>query len=188
MPRHIAFLRAINVGGHVVKMDALRRLFERLGHCEVETFIASGNVIFAAPSKNAGTLERAIAAHLEKALGYPVATFIRSPAQLTAIGGYRAFSGDAGGASLHVGFLSAKPPAAAARELESLRTGTDDFRVRDREVYWRIHGGFSDSKFSGARLEKLLGVQATFRNLNTVTKLASKYPRVKSEARGPRRT
>ena len=174
MPRHIAFLRAINVGGHTVKMDALRRLFERLGHSEVETFIASGNVIFAAPSKNALALERAIAAHLEKALGYPVAAFIRSPEHLTAVGGYRAFPA-ASGTSLHVGFLSARPAAAAVRELESLRTGTDDFRVRDREVYWRIHGGFSDSKFSGSKLEKLLGVQATFRNLNTVTKLASKY-------------
>ena len=175
MPRHIAFLRAINVGGHVVRMDALRRLFERLGHSQVETFIASGNVIFAAPSKNALALERAIAAHLEKALGYPVAAFIRSPEQLTAIGGFRAFPKEAGGTSLHVGFLSGKPPAAAVRELESLRTGTDDFRVRDREVYWRIHGGFSDSKFSGAKLERLLGVQATFRNLNTVTRLAAKY-------------
>ena len=174
MPRHIAFLRAINVGGHVVKMDALRRLFERLGHSEVETFIASGNVIFAAPSKNAGALERAIEAHLEKALGYPVATFIRSPEQLAAIGGYRPFP-DSPGTRLHVGFLSAKPAAAASRELESLRTGVDEFRVRDREVYWRIRGGFSDSKLTGAKLEKLLGVAATFRNLNTVTKLASKY-------------
>ena len=46
MTRYIAFLRAINVGGHVVKMDALRRLFESLGFSNVETFIASGNVLF----------------------------------------------------------------------------------------------------------------------------------------------
>jgi uncharacterized protein (DUF1697 family) len=175
MPRHIAFLRAINVGGHVVPMEALRRHFERLGHSEVETFIASGNVVFASGSKNTGALERAIEAHLEKVLGYAVATFIRSPSQLAAIGGYRAFPREAAGTSLHVGFLSARPAADAVRALESLRTGTDDFRVREREVYWRIHGGFSDSKFSGAKLEKLLDVQATFRNLNTVTKLAAKY-------------
>jgi len=31
MPRVVAFLRAINVGGHVVKMDALRAHFEALG-------------------------------------------------------------------------------------------------------------------------------------------------------------
>jgi len=175
MPRHIAFLRAINVGGHIVKMDHLRRLFEKLGHAEVETFIASGNVIFASASKNADALERAIAAHLERELGYAVATFIRSPAELASVGSYRAFSGKDAEGNLHVGFLSARPPAAAVRELEGLKTGVDAFRIRDREVYWRIKGGFSDSKFSGARLEKLLGVQATFRNVNTVVKLAAKY-------------
>ena len=44
--RLVAFLRAINVGGHNVKMDRLRELFEALGLSNVETFIASGNVIF----------------------------------------------------------------------------------------------------------------------------------------------
>ena len=46
MPRFIAFLRAINVGGHNVTMKELRGLFEALGLKSVETFIASGNVIF----------------------------------------------------------------------------------------------------------------------------------------------
>ena len=46
MPRLVAFLRAINVGGHTVTMAHLRGLFEDLGFTNVETFIASGNVIF----------------------------------------------------------------------------------------------------------------------------------------------
>ena len=46
MPRYIAFLRAVNVGGRIVKMDALRAHFEAAGFTGVETFIASGNVIF----------------------------------------------------------------------------------------------------------------------------------------------
>ena len=46
MPRYITFLRAINVGGHTVKMDRLREIFESLGFANVETFIASGNVVF----------------------------------------------------------------------------------------------------------------------------------------------
>src|SRR3990170_352332 len=46
MSRFIAFLRAINVGGHTVKMDQLRQLFESLGFSGIETFIASGNVVF----------------------------------------------------------------------------------------------------------------------------------------------
>ncbi len=44
--KYVAFLRAVNVGGRLVKMDVLRGIFEKLGLTEVSTFIASGNVIF----------------------------------------------------------------------------------------------------------------------------------------------
>lgn len=54
MTRYFAFLRAINVGGHVVKMDRLRQVFESLAFSNVETFIASGNVIFESTSHSAG--------------------------------------------------------------------------------------------------------------------------------------
>ena len=50
MARHVALLRAINVGGRIVKMDALRAACEQIGLTKVETFIASGNVIFESPS------------------------------------------------------------------------------------------------------------------------------------------
>ena len=75
MPKYVAFLRAINVGGHTVKMDHLRSLLESLGLENVETFIASGNVIFDSKTKNAELLERKIAKHLKEMLGYEVASF-----------------------------------------------------------------------------------------------------------------
>ena len=68
--KYAAFLRAINVGGHIVKMDRLRTLFEAAGFRGAETFIASGNVVFESSRKSAGDLERAIETHLKKALGY----------------------------------------------------------------------------------------------------------------------
>jgi uncharacterized protein (DUF1697 family) len=68
MTRYIAFLRAINVGGHNVKMDYLRELFESLGYVNVQTFIASGNVIFDSPTEDARTLEKEIEDHLSSTL------------------------------------------------------------------------------------------------------------------------
>ena len=85
MQRYIAFLRAINVGGHTVKMDALRVLFESLGFINVETFIASGNVLFETPDGDPQEMETKIEACLRSALGYEVATFIRTRAELAAI-------------------------------------------------------------------------------------------------------
>src|SRR6266545_8120025 len=77
MPRYVALLRAINVGGHNVKMEELRRQFERLGLSNVETFIASGNVLFDAKSSSVSALEHKIEAGLRTALGYEVATMVR---------------------------------------------------------------------------------------------------------------
>ena len=41
MARYFAFLRAINVGGHTVTKETLRKLCESFGLSNVETFIAS---------------------------------------------------------------------------------------------------------------------------------------------------
>ena len=91
MPRFVAFLRAINVGGHVVKMDQLRQLFEALGFAKVETFIASGNVIFEAKSKDTNALQRRIEKHLHQALGYEVVTFLRTLEELDKVANHRPF-------------------------------------------------------------------------------------------------
>ena len=52
MIRYIAFFHAINVGGHVVKMNVLRQQFASLGFANVEAYIASGNVRFASPESD----------------------------------------------------------------------------------------------------------------------------------------
>ena len=70
--RHVAFLRAINVGGHVVTMEVLKRQFAKMGFAGVETFIASGNVVFETRSKSREAAERNIEHALHKALGYEV--------------------------------------------------------------------------------------------------------------------
>ena len=178
MPKYVAFLRAINVGGHTVKMDYLRSLFEALGFTKVETFIASGNVIFDSPSRSGAALEKKIETSLQQTLGYAVATFIRSTAELKDIASYKPFSAaelSAEGHSLYVGFMAASPNDAARQTLLSLQLKTDDFHLQGREVYWLLRRKFSDSEFTGARLEKTLGLAVTLRSSTTVKKLAAKY-------------
>jgi uncharacterized protein (DUF1697 family) len=179
MPRFIAFLRAINVGGHTVKMERLRTLFEELDFTNVETFIASGNVIFEASSTSAATLEKQIESHLKQELGYAVATFLRSPSELSAVATYKPFSTDeleADGNSLYIAFLPAEPKSAECDRLMAFCSEIDDFHVHEREIYWLCRTKMSDSTFSGARLEKAIGMPATMRNVTTIKKLAAKYP------------
>ena len=178
MPRYVALLRAINVGGRVVKMEPLRKLFRELGFAKVETFIASGNVIFET-AQSAKALEEKIERHLHAALGYEVRTFVRSDEELALIASYRAFSKEeteAESAVVYVAFLKTKPPRAAIEALTSQPGAVDEFKIRDREIYWLCRKSFSDSEFSGARLEKMLGMRMTVRNSTTVRKLAAKYP------------
>lgn len=178
MPKYVAFLRAINVGGHTVKMDYLRALFETLDFRNVETFIASGNVIFDSTSKSTGALEKKIESCLREALGYEVATFIRSTAQLADIAQHKPFSDSelsAEGHALYIGFMAGEPSNTAKEKLLSLATEVDDFHLNGREVHWLCRTKFSESEVSGALLAKTLGMPATLRNATTVKKIAAKY-------------
>jgi uncharacterized protein (DUF1697 family) len=178
MPRLIAFLRAINVGGHTVKMDELRQIFESMGFSSVETFIASGNVIFDTTAQPGPALAQRISDRLREALGYAVASFIRTPQEVAAVVRHPAFPQpalDSAGA-FNVAFLSTAPTPASIQQLLALRTEIDDFSVHGREVYWLCRVKQSESTLSNAALEKALGMPATMRGINTLRKLALKFP------------
>ncbi len=162
-----------------MKMDRLRALFEELGLAGVETFIASGNVVFDDPGEDPRVLEERIERHLEASLGYAVATFLRTPAEVRAAAEHPAFPGaeaEGEGFALSVAFLKDAPDAEARERVLALRTDVDDFHLHGRELYWLRHGRVSESRITGATLEKALGrVPATVRNVTTVRRLAGKY-------------
>jgi uncharacterized protein (DUF1697 family) len=178
MTRYAAFLRAINVGGRVVTMDALRRLLEAEGMCRVQTIVASGNVVFETAASDAARLERRLEQALEQALGYRVATFVRTPAELSAVVKRQPFTEAAlRGTTLYVGFLKQKPGAAERRALLALASELNAFELAGRELYWLSRGPFAGRgmrRFDGATLEKTLGMAATLRNVSTVRKTEAK--------------
>lgn len=178
--KYVAFLRAINVGGHTVKMDQLRSLFESMGFANVETFIASGNVIFDSKSTGVGALEKKIEKQLQSALGYEVKTFLRTLNEIADVTRDESFQKselEAPGNILYVGFMSATPEHAAIKKLGSLADDVNDFRVREREVYWLRRTKVGESQYSGGIIEKTLRTPVTFRNSTTVKKILAKYLR-----------
>ena len=176
MPRYVAFLRAINVGGHTVTMEALRRLFADLGVTGVETFIASGNVIFSSAAKDTRALERRIEVHLEKGLGYEVKTFVRTDLEVAAVATHAPFNASQmrSAGALNVAFLAEPLTAEAGKLLMTLKTEIDDFHVHGREVYWLCRKRQSESTFSNVRFEKAVKVRSTFRGVSTLAKLAAR--------------
>jgi uncharacterized protein (DUF1697 family) len=178
MPRYVALLRAINTGRRRVQMSGLRALFEELEVTNVETFIASGNVIFDAATRGRTTLERRIEAHLHAGLGYEVDTFLRTIPELTKVAALAPFDSAElaeEGNRVLVSFAGAPPSAAARHEIAALASEIDEFRVDGREIYWLRRRGRGETKLTGASIERAIGQPATARGAPTVQRLAAKY-------------
>lgn len=176
MPRYVAFLRAINVGGRNVEMVRLAALFEALGGSSVETLLASGNVIFHSPARGRRALALQIESRLEQELGFAVATFLRTAAEVARIAGHSPFPAAevARAGAFVVGLLAAPLTPAQAATLQSMRSPIDDLRADGSEIYWLCRRKQSDSTFSNAVFERTLGVRATFRSRSTLVRLAAK--------------
>ena len=164
------------MGGRRVKMDRLQQIFEEMGFANVKTFIASGNVIFDTDVADKKALAQRIETGLQDALGYWVDTFVWTVGELAAIADNEPFEASVLADNvLYVGFL-AEPPADEARQaLQPFNSDVDWFHVQGREVYWLCFKKISESKFSGGKLEKTLGMPVTLRNVNTVNRLVAKY-------------
>jgi uncharacterized protein (DUF1697 family) len=157
-------------------MDVLRALFESLGLVNIETFIASGNVLFEMPPvADVREIETKIEACLYAGLGYEVVTFIRSAAELAEIANFVPFEYSLlDDASIYIAFLHSPLTEALAKKVMAFRTPIDEFRVNGREVYWLCRRISSESTFSGGVLERALGLPATLRNSTTIKKIAAK--------------
>lgn len=178
MIKYIAFLRAINVGGHTVKMDDLKKLFEKMGFENVETFIASGNVVFETKSKSMDSIKKKIETELEKSLGYSVPTLIRTTEELKTISNYKPFKESELNnpkSSLYIGFLNNVPSNENQNKVFSLQDEANEFHFNKNELYWLCRKNFSDSGITGNKLEKVLGMSTTVRNSTTIRKMASKF-------------
>ncbi|MCL4429127.1 MAG: DUF1697 domain-containing protein, partial [Chloroflexi bacterium] len=85
MFRFVAFLRGINVGGHIVVKEKLKEAFTSMGFQNVSTYRQSGNVIFDADAADTQEIKAKIEDKLHSTLGYEVAVFVRTIPQLKSI-------------------------------------------------------------------------------------------------------
>jgi uncharacterized protein (DUF1697 family) len=177
MPRYVAFLRGINLGKRRPPMSRLRALCAGLGFADVETFIASGNVLFSSPLRDARKMEAQIARQLEDSLGYRVDTFVRTRDEVVAIAKAQVFPGeDEEEVTVHVGFLHDKLAPEVARKLAAVRTGDDEFRVQGREYYWLCRIRTPDSwVWRSPEIKALQLPTSSMRNMTSIRKLSAKH-------------
>lgn len=180
MHHYIAFLRGMNLGKRRIKMDQLRKIFEEMKFTQVETFIASGNVIFAAKSGDARKLEKQIEAHLKESLGYEVDTFVRTRAEVLTIATlspFRAVDLNHPNHTVYAGFFREPLGAVQIKSFLACRTEVDEFHIEGREYYWLCRIKSNESKvWTSPQMRMVKLPSSSMRNLTTIRKLAALYP------------
>ena len=172
MTQYVAFLRAINVTNRYVKMARLAELFVEIGFENVETFIASGNVVFETDTD--ADLEAMIEARLLAGLEFEVDTMVRDVTRLREIRDHSPFeAGD--GETVFVGFLKAEPSDEVQDSIMAFETESDTFGFWESHFYWLCEGPSHKSKFDNKKLERKLKSPSTLRNINTLDRLLEKY-------------
>jgi uncharacterized protein (DUF1697 family) len=173
VPRYVALLRSVNIGGYGrIKMNDLRESFTALGYDDVITYIQSGNVLFSTSSRSEKAIVDAIEGQLAEDFGDSPAVLLRTVSELRRIGAASPYAkAEADPARHHVTFLATAPPKDVLKGLQLPPSGKDELVVDGREVYVHTPRGYAETKFTGTFLERRLGVVSTTRNWNSVTKL-----------------
>ncbi|MGD0503565.1 MAG: DUF1697 domain-containing protein [Steroidobacteraceae bacterium] len=164
MATYVALLRAVNVGGTgKLPMADLKSLCTELGFAKVETYIASGNVVFDT-DLTAGTVHALLEKRLLAYAGKAISTFVRTAAQMRAILEKNPFK-DKEPRLTYAFFLHDKPRRDALNDARG--QAAEELRLGSREIYIYYPAGMGQSK-----LQVPAAKLGTARNLKTVAKLA----------------
>ena len=174
MQTYISILRGINVGGHkMIKMDALRKMYETLDFTGVKTYIQSGNVIFVYKKANCEDLENKIAENIVKIFGFDVPVMVKTSDEILEVLQNNPFleKPDEDEKALHVTFLSKIPDAADVEKIKNVEYAGDEFVIVGKNVYLYCVNSYHKTKLSNNFFENKLKVTATTRNWKTVNEL-----------------
>ena len=164
MPAYIALFRAVNVGGTgKLPMAELAAMCEAEGYAHVQTYIASGNVVFESKT-SAKTIKTALETRLQSYAGKAIEVIVRTAAELVDVLQANPFP-DAAPNRVIVHFLNDAPSSDALAHLKGQQR--EELRLGKREIYIHYPDGQGSSK-----LVIPAAKSGTGRNINTVAKLA----------------
>lgn len=169
MTRYAAFLRGVNVGGVNLKMADVATALNQAGFDNVQTILASGNVLLESRAKVAAVRTTAEAA-LREAFGYDAWVLAYDIDTVAAIADSYPFDREVPGQHSYVTFVSDPD---VLDELAALPPGLDE-RIERGEgvIYWQV----PRSKSLGSSMGKTMGKKrykssTTTRNLRTLDKV-----------------
>ena len=176
MPRYVAFFGSINVGDNRLTMADLRYAFEREGFENVETVVASGNVLFDFDERPTDGLEDLFAHMMAERFDIVSFVAVRSVADVHSSIHDNPFHGDGEDKFVHSIFLSSQPDPDRFEALltEHKAKGSERLALGDRVLYLDYIHGVGVSSLTGPFLERRLGCKGTARNMNSLKRILEK--------------
>lgn len=174
MPVYISLLRGINVGGgKVILMADLKEVFEKAEFAQVKTYIQSGNVVFSSEKEKSSELEEMIKSAIKSRFKFEVEVLVLMLDELENIIRKNPFAGDRLkiGERIYLTILSQKPAKERISDLHKIKNNSDGLEMIGRTVYVLCRKGYAKSPFNNNSIEKVLKVNGTTRNLETMKKL-----------------
>jgi uncharacterized protein (DUF1697 family) len=172
MTRYALLLRGVNVGRkNSLPMAELRSMLAGIGCADVRTYVQSGNAAFGT-KLGAAELTRSIEDALQRYMGRPIATTLRTHRQMKAIIDANPFAKiPTNPAYLCVTFLSHTPTRSEIAPLRAQDWKPELFKVTGKEIYTWYPNGQGRSPLAAALGNLPLRGAVTTRNWNTVLKL-----------------
>lgn len=162
--RFVALIRAVNVGGTgKLPMTELQAICRQAGYGAVETYIASGNVVFESRLPVA-VVQAELERRLQAYAGKPVGVLLRTAAEMRAVLAGNPFPKSPPNL-VYVFFLADRPARTALGDVAGRKT--EQLRLGKREIYAYYPDGMGQSK-----LRIPAAKAGTARNMNTVARLA----------------
>lgn len=176
MARYAALLGSINVGGNRLKMADLVAAMEKRGFANVETVVASGNVLFDHDRAPDAELQEAIAGLVTADFGIDTFAAVRTPDELEAALTESPFAGKGEDKLVHVHFLADQPSQAqfAALIADHEGRGPEKLAPGSRALHIDYVSGVGNSKLTGSFIERRLGCKGTARNVRSLKRIIEK--------------
>lgn len=175
--RVLVLLRAVNVGGaSALPMADLRAAATALGHTDVATHLATGNLLLTpAPGSppTAGGLATLLASDLGDRLGRTLALTVRTRAQVDDVVAADPYPEAAADDPSHLVVVFFDGPVPDG-PVDLARYGRERGTWRGSEGYLHYPDGIGRSKVTAAVVDRLAGRSGTGRNWRTVLALQAK--------------
>lgn len=174
MTTYISILRGINVSGQkLVKMDALKNMYEKLCFENIQTYVQSGNIIFSSEQSDVKNLELTISTQIKSDFGFEVPVIVLNVETLKTIIEDNPFANDTSKdiSFLHVTILADNPIQFDKESILDKRQSNEEIEFTSRAIYLYCPNGYGKTRLNNNFLETKLKVSATTRNWKTTTEL-----------------